>query len=338
MSELHKIANDMLENGILAADESVGTMNKRLQSIGAEQTERNRFEWRKILASTPDLEMYVSAVILSDDMVNHSTPDKIKGLESAVAEVVPASRFLIKTFSDKGIIPGIKVDKGAKVLAGFPREKVTEGLDGLRERLKEYADMGLKFAKWRAVLSVIPSVACVQANAHALARYAALCQEAGLVPIVEPEVLMEGEHRIGVARTATEAILHATFDALHWQGVDLKGIILKPNMVMHGYNRKRLLGTNMEVAKTTLDVLENCVPASVPGIAFLSGGQPDEDAVEHLHQMNVEGLPWRITFSYGRALQGPALRTWSGKDTNRAAAQNVLFSRAEEVYDACSRN
>ena len=309
MSNLHKIAFDMLENGILAADESVGTMNKRLGSIGAHQTEANRFEWRRILASTPDLEMYISAVILSDDMVNHTTPDKIKGLQSADAFIVPASRSLIKTFADKGIIPGIKVDKGAKTLANFEREKVTEGLDGLRERLKEYSDMGLKFAKWRAVLDVIPSVACVQANAQALARYAALVQEAGMVPIVEPEVLMDGGHDIEVARQATEAALHATFDALHWQGVDLEGIVLKPNMVMNGYER----GNNSDqVAKYTLKTLLDCVPASVAGIAFLSGGQPDSDAVENLRAMNVEGLPWRITFSYGRALQGPALRTWGG--------------------------
>jgi len=326
MSKLHELAKAILEKGILAADESAGTMNKRLESIDVAPTEKakGRLEWRQILATTENLEKYISGVILSDDIVR-TTAGGI-----GVHEV----------FAEKSIIPGIKVDAGAKVLANYPREKVTEGLDGLRERLAEYAAMGLKFAKWRAVLDVIPSVACVQANAHALARYAALCQEAGLVPIVEPEVLMDGGHHIEVARTATEAALHATFDALHWQGVDLRGIILKPNMVLWGYDHEVAQvpgeGKFAEAADYTLGTLYNCVPASVPGIAFLSGGQPDDSAVKHLRLMNATCHPWRITYSYGRALQGPALREWAGNPENVESAQEVLLSRSKEVFDACS--
>lgn len=316
---IRDIAKQMISKGILAADESAGTMNKRLESIDTTPTAKGRWEWRQILASTEGLEKFISGVILSDDIVRTTA----------------GGTGVHEQFAEKGIIPGIKVDKGAKMLANFGREKVTEGLDGLRERLAEYAAMGLKFAKWRAVLDVIPSVACVQANAHALARYAALCQEAGLVPIVEPEVLMDGGHDIQFASVATQAALHATFDALHWQGVDLEGIVLKPNMVMNGYEK----GNDCtEVAVQTLKVLSDCVPVSVPGIAFLSGGQPDDEAVENLRQMNVEGLPWRITYSYGRALQGPALREWAGNLENVGSAQEVLLSRAKEVFDACSSN
>lgn len=305
------IARQMISKGILAADESVGTMNKRLESIKAEPSEANRQKWREILAATPNISKHVSAVILSDDIVQKDIHEK---------------------FVAKGIVPGIKVDKGAKTLANFPREKVTEGLDGLRERLNEYSQMGLKFAKWRAVLTVIPSVACVQANAHALARYAALVQEAGMVPIVEPEVLMDGAHDIEVAREATEAALHATFDGLHWQGVDLRAIVLKPNMVMYGYNKD---GHHQEeVVKATLETLYKCVPASVPGIAFLSGGQPDMDAVAHLRLMNLQKRPWRLTFSYGRALQGSALRKWGGKPENEDAAKQELLNRAYACHEA----
>jgi fructose-bisphosphate aldolase class I len=314
MNELHITANNMVKHGILAADESAGTMDKRLESIGVEQTEQNRIRWRQILASTEDLEEFVSGVILSDDMVK-----------------LPLRKGFVEQFAEKGIIPGIKVDKGAKELANFNRERVTEGLDGLRERLAEYAAMGLKFAKWRAVLTPIPSVACVQANAHALARYAALCQEAGLVPIVEPEVLMNGGHNIEVSRQATEAALTATFAALHWQDVDLKGIVLKPNMVLNGYD----VGNDPEVvARNTLSVLYDCVPASVPGIAFLSGGQPDVDAVDNLKAMNSQRHPWRLTFSYGRGIQGQALRAWDGKEENIKVAQTTLMDRALKCHNA----
>ena len=318
MSELHNIAKQMVSKGILAADESVGTMDKRLESVGAEKSKKNRVTWRRILAETEDLQELVSGVILSDDIVRYREGELPKN-------------WMINKFADKGIIPGIKVDKGAKPLANFTREKVTEGLDGLRERLAEYASMGLKFAKWRAVLTAIPSVACVQANTHALARYAALVQEAGMVPIVEPEVLMDGGHDIEVSRTATEAALTATFAALHWQDVDLKGIVLKPNMVLNGYD----LGNDpQDVAKYTLDVLYDCVPASVPGIAFLSGGQPDQDAVDNLKAMNNRNHPWRLTFSYGRGIQGQALRAWEGKDEYTKAAQQVLLSRAKLCHNA----
>ena len=306
---LNRIAETMVSKGILAADESVGTMNKRLESVGLEQTEENRFAWRRILSET-NLGSDISAVILSDDIV--------------------CEKRIVSNFLDQGIVPGIKVDKGAKTLANFTREKVTEGLDGLRERMADYAKKGLVFAKWRAVLTPIPSVACIQANAHALARYAAIVQEAGMVPIVEPEVLMDGPHDIEVSQTATEAALKATFDALHWQGVDLTEVVLKPNMVMHGYEKGNDSG---EVASKTLETLYKCVPAAVPGVAFLSGGQPDSAAIENLYAMNYEQHhPWRITFSYGRALQGLPLKFWG--EGKLEEAQSSLQGRAADCHAA----
>ena len=302
--------------GILAADESSGTIKKRFDSISLESTEENRRAYRDMLFTTPDLEQYVSGVILYDETIRQSASDG-----------TPFAKLL----ADKGIIPGIKVDTGAKPLAGSPGETVTEGLDGLRERLAEYRELGARFAKWRATYSItdaLPTQYCYDVNAHALARYAALCQEADIVPIVEPEVLMDGTHTIGRAAEVTANALSALYRELYDQHVYLPGTLLKPNMCLSGYSATEQ-ASDEEVARTTIAVFEYCVPAAVPGIVFLSGGQSDEQATARLNVMNQMGPhPWELSFSYGRALQAPALKAWGGKPENLAAAQAAYAKRA----------
>jgi fructose-bisphosphate aldolase class I len=302
--------------GILAADESDGTIKKRFDSIGVESTEDNRRAYRELLFTTEGAEEFVSGVILFDETIRQN---------ASVGTPFP------QLLESKGVIPGIKVDKGAKPLALAEGETITEGLDGLRDRLAEYAELGARFAKWRATYTIsdeLPSEYCVWANAHALARYAALCQEAGLVPIVEPEVLQDGTHTLAESAKATGRVLHAVYTELHDQRVDLRGTLLKPNMVLSGYSAPDRAGAQ-EVAEATLEVFYRHVPAAVPGIVFLSGGQTDEDATAHLNAMNALGPhPWELSFSYGRALQAPALRAWLGKAENVAAAQAAYLHRA----------
>jgi len=306
--------------GILAADESSGTIKKRFDSVGVASTEDSRRDYREMLFRTDEaMRECISGVILFDETVRQRAKDG-----TPLVDLIAAS----------GAVPGIKVDKGAKALALAPNEKVTEGLDGLRERLAEYHALGARFAKWRAVIDIgpgIPTDNCIRANAHALARYAALCQEAGLVPIVEPEVLMDGPvaaHDADTCYAVTERTLHAVFAELAIANVALEGMVLKPNMVIAGKNAARQASPR-EVADKTVKVLKACVPAAVPGIAFLSGGQSDEQATEHLSLMNqAPGLPWKLTFSYGRALQAAAIKTWAGKAENVAAAQRAFLHRA----------
>ncbi|MFQ5983062.1 MAG: class I fructose-bisphosphate aldolase [Woeseiaceae bacterium] len=318
-NELNSVANAMLSNGkgILAADESSPTIKKRFDSIETESTEPNRRRYREMLFTADGIADYIGAVILFDETIRQSTSDG-----------VPFPQYL----ADRGIIPGIKVDKGAKALAGFPAETVTEGLDGLRQRLEEYVELGAKFAKWRAVIHIgdgIPTDYCISANAHALARYAALCQEAGLVPIVEPEVLMDGPHTLDRCEEVTATTLDVVFAEQKAHRVALEGTVLKPNMVISGSDAADRAGPQ-EVAEATLRCLKAHVPAEVPGIAFLSGGQTAEEATEHLGLMNQMGdFPWELSFSYGRALQAPALAAWQGNEANFAAGQAALFKRAK---------
>jgi len=304
--------------GILAADESTGTIKKRFDTIGAESTEDNRRDYREMLFRASDaMSNYISGVILYDETLRQSAKDG-----------TPIS----KVISDTGALPGIKVDTGAKDLAGCPGEKVTEGLDGLRERFAEYYDLGARFAKWRAVITIgtsIPSRTCIETNAHALARYAALAQEANIVPIVEPEVLMDGPHDIARCFEVTEAALSALYAELYSQKVNLEGTILKPNMVLSGTECGTQAGVE-EVAEQTVKCLKRAVPAAVPGLCFLSGGQSDEDATAHLSAMNAMfDMPWKLSFSYGRALQAAALKAWGGKSENEAAAQAAFSHRAK---------
>ena len=303
--------------GILAADESTGTIQKRLDSINVESTEANRRAYRELLLTTAGAADYIGGVILYDETLRQSTE---------------AGTPFPQILNDQGIAPGIKVDTGAKDLAGAPGEKVTEGLDGLRERLREYVELGAKFAKWRAVITIgddIPSRYCIEANAHALARYAALCQEVGLVPIVEPEVLMDGAHDIDRCFAATEAALQRVYDELATQRVQLEGTLLKPNMVVSGSDCPERAGVD-QVAEMTVAVLRRRVPAAVPGIAFLSGGQSEEEATAHLNAMNsLGGQPWELSFSYGRALQQSALKAWGGDPANVSAAQSTYLHRAK---------
>ena len=319
VNDLNSVALAMVANGkgILAADESSPTIKKRFDSINAESTEENRRRYREMLFTTEGAADYIGGVILFDETIRQSTSDG-----------VGFSQYL----SDLGMIPGIKVDKGAKALAGFPGETVTEGLDGLRDRLAEYRDLGAKFAKWRAVINIgdgIPSEYGLSANAHALARYSALCQEAGIVPIVEPEVLMDGDHSIERCEEVTAAALDVVFAELKAHRVALEGIVLKPNMVISGSDASNRAAPQ-EVADATMRCLKAHVPAEVPGIAFLSGGQSAEEATEHLGLMNQMGdLPWELSFSYGRALQAPALAAWQGDEANYAAGQRALFKRAK---------
>ena len=303
--------------GILAADESTGTIKKRLESIGVESTEETRRAYRELLFTTEGAEEFISGVILYDETIRQSASDG-----------TPFPKLL----ESRGIIPGIKVDTGAKPLALTDGETITEGLDGLRDRLEEYRELGARFAKWRATYSITadkPSEYCVWTNAHALARYAALCQEAGLVPIVEPEVLQDGTHTIAESRKATGRVLQAVYTELHDQRLDFRGTLLKPNMVLSGYDASDRASAD-EVADVTLECFYKHVPAAVPGIVFLSGGQSDEDATAHLNAMNARGPhPWQLSFSYGRALQAPALKAWGGKEENVETAQRAYYHRAK---------
>ena len=313
--------------GILAADESNPTCGKRFDLIGVDSTFENRNEYRDMLMSADGIENYISGVIMFDETFRQSTTcaDKIKFPEY---------------LSSKGIVPGIKVDKGAKELAGFENEKITEGLDGLRDRLSEYFEMGARFAKWRAVINIndsIPSIGCILANTHALSRYAALCQENGLVPIVEPEVLMDGGHDINRCYDVTCQTLDILFEQLSYQNVLLEGIVLKPNMVISGLKCSEQASVE-EVADLTIKCFKEYVPEQVGGIAFLSGGQNSDVATAHLNQMNQKysELPWNLTFSYGRALQQDALNAWSG--SNREKGQKELLKRAKNNSLATTGN
>jgi len=307
------------DKGLLAMDESNSTCNKRFARLGIPQTVEARRAYRELIMTTPRLGECISGVILYDETIRQRKQDGTP---------------FVKVITDAGIIPGIKVDTGAKEMAGFPGEKITEGLDGLRARLKEYSQMGAHFAKWRAVITVgdgIPSRGCIEANAQALARYAALCQEAGLVPVVEPEVLMDGGHTLERCCQATGEVLRTVFNQLYTQRVMLEGMILKPNMVLPGLSCPRQ-GDVDEVADATVRCLLQAVPAAVPGIAFLSGGQSGELASARLNAMNVRfkaRLPWALAFSFARAIQQPALEIWQGKEAQVLAAQQALFHRAK---------
>jgi fructose-bisphosphate aldolase class I len=319
LAELNKVARAMVApgRGILAADESSGTIKKRFDAIGVASSADSRRDYREMLfRSTEAMSKYVSGVILYDETIRQNAKDGTP---------------LVKLIEQAGSLPGIKVDKGTKPLPFCPNEVITEGLDGLRERLVEYRNLGAKFAKWRAVIDIgegIPSYDCLITNAHALGRYAALCQEEEIVPIVEPEVLMDGAHDIDRCYAITEWTLKTVFEQLYYQKVELEGMVLKPNMAIAGKKSPRQASVE-EVADKTVKLLKACVPAAVPGIAFLSGGQSDEAATAHLDAMNKIGnLPWRLTFSYGRALQAAPQKAWSGKVENVAAAQRAFAHRA----------
>ncbi len=319
LAELNKVAEAMVKpgRGILAADESTGTIGKRFDAIGVPSTADTRRDYREMMFRTNEaMSKYISGVILYDETIRQNAKDGTP---------------LVKLIEKPGSLPGIKVDKGTKSLPFCPGEVITEGLDGLRERLVEYRGLGAKFAKWRAVIDIgngIPSYECINANAHALARYAALCQDEDIVPIVEPEVLMDGDHDIDRCYKVTEWTLKTVFEQLYYARVALEGMVLKPNMAVAGKKSPKQAGVE-EVAERTVRLLKSCVPAAVPGIAFLSGGQSDEDATAHLDAMNRLGpLPWRLTFSYGRALQHSPQKAWSGKPENVAAAQRAFNHRA----------
>ena len=321
IEELESIAQAMVApgKGIIAIDESNSTIKKRFDTVGVPNTEENRRAYREMLLTTPRLNEHISGAILYDETIRQSTKAG-----------VPFTKIML----DAGILPGIKVDRGPQPLAGFPGELVTEGLDGLRDRLNEYARLGAKFAKWRAVITIgedTPSGTCIEANSHALARYAALCQEAGIVPMVEPEVLMDGSHDLEVSYEVTEATLRSLFGALYEQNVMLEGTILKASMVISGKDSAEQASVD-EIAEATIRCLKAAVPASLPGIVFLSGGQSDEQATANLNAMNQMGPhPWPLSFSYGRAMQQAALKLW-GKDmqANFAEAQKTVALRAKE--------
>ena len=317
---LSETANALVADGkgILAADESSPTIKKRFDSIGVESTEENRRDYRTMLFTAPEAGNHISGVILFDETIRQKSADGTP---------------LVEILRSGGMIPGIKVDKGAKPLAGFPGEKVTEGLDGLRDRCAEYVELGARFTKWRAVYTIGedgPSAACLTANAHALARYAAISQEAGLVPIVEPEVLMDGDHSIDDCELVTEEALRTVFAELAVQEIELEGMLLKPNMVLSGADCPEQADVE-EVARRTVRTLKRTVPAAVPGIVFLSGGQSDEVATEHLNAINKLGerQPWQLSFSYGRALQAAPLKAWAGSADNLAASQQAFLERAK---------
>ena len=310
--------------GILAIDESGSTIKKRFDSINLESTVENRRAYRDLLITASGLSQFISGMILYDETIKQATAD---------------GRLFPGVLAKEGILTGIKVDTGAKPLAGAPGETVTEGLDGLRERLAEYKKLGATFAKWRAVISIgkdLPSTYCIEANAHALARYAALCQEAGIVPIVEPEVLMDGSHTLDRCYSVTEQTLITLFHELYRQRVRVEHLVLKASMVIAGKESPQQASVQ-QVAEATVRCLTRTVPAAVPGIVFLSGGQSDDVATAHLNAMNVMGraLPWPLSFSYGRALQAPALKSWKGQPGNVAAAQKALFHRAKGNSAAC---
>ena len=318
IAELEKIAQKMVASGkgILAADESSGTIKKRFDAIGVESTEASRRDYRELMFRTPAMKEFVSGVILYDETIWQDAADGTP---------------LVKVIADTGAVPGIKVDEGTEALPGSPLELITKGLDGLSKRLPKYHERGARFAKWRAVIDIgagIPSYNCIHANAHALARYAALCQQANIVPIVDPEVLMDGGHDIDTCYDVTEWVLKETFSELYKAEVRLEGIVLKPNMAIAGKKSTKRAGVQ-EVAEKTLKMLRNCVPPAVPGIAFLSGGQSDEEATAHLDAMNKMGpLPWKLTFSYGRALQAAPQKAWAGRKDNVMAAQRAFGHRA----------
>ncbi|MCH2326901.1 MAG: fructose-bisphosphate aldolase class I [Rhodospirillales bacterium] len=327
LDQLAKTANEMVadDRGLLAADESTGTIGKRLDSIGAENTEDNRRDYRELLFRAEGLGKSISGAILYDETLRQSAAD---------------GASLVSILQGQGIIPGIKVDTGAKELPGSQGEKITEGLDGLPARVEEYVGLGARFAKWRAVITIgdhIPSRHCIHTNAHALARYAKICQEGGLVPIVEPEVLMDGDHDLERCDRVTTMTLNTVFDELYAQDVALEGMILKPNMVISGSDCKTQAGID-EVAERTVQYLMRCVPAAVPGIMFLSGGQSEEDATAHLNAMNAKfaPAPWKLSYSYGRALQQSCLKAWQGDARNVSAAQAVLLERAQANSAACA--
>jgi fructose-bisphosphate aldolase class I len=317
--DLINTANALMAEGkgLLAMDESMPTIGHRFEKEGIPNTEENRRAYRELIVTTPGIGGCLSGAILFDETVYQSTKNGVS---------------FINILERAGVIPGIKVDEGTADLAGFPGEKITLGLDHLRERLSAYHDMGLRFAKWRAVITIgpeIPSMGCIHANTHALARYAALCQEAGIVPIVEPEVLMDGQHDIDLCFAVTKNVLTQLFTELNSQRVDLRGLILKPNMVLPGTDSTRQASTEA-VAKATVTCLLGSVPATVPGIAFLSGGQSPESATEHLNAMHVlygNLLPWALTFSFSRAIQDPELHYWKGKEENKEGAQHILYER-----------
>ena len=320
LAELNRVATAMVApgKGLLAADESGGTIKKRFDAIGVDSTEDNRRDYRELLfRTTKAMHDHISGVILFDETIRQKAADGTP---------------LVKVIEHAGAIPGIKVDKGAKRLAFCPGETITEGLDGLRERLTEYRELGARFCKWRAVIDIgagIPSHDAINANAHALARYAALCQEQDLVPIVEPEVLMDGDHTIERCEAVTMWTLKTVFQELYYAKVKLEGMVLKPNMIVPGM-KCATQASDQEIAEKTIRVLKDCVPAAVPGIAFLSGGQADVEATARLDAMNkIGGLPWNLSFSYGRALQHAPQVTWSGKTENVAAAQAAFSHRAE---------
>ena len=322
LDNMNDVAEAMTASGkgILAADESTGTIGKRLDQINTESTEQTRNAYRDLLFTADGLDQYISGVIMYDETFHQSS------LDGGV--VYP------EYLASKGIIPGIKVDAGAHSLSGSEDEKITLGLDGLDERLSEYRKLGARFAKWRAVINITelnPSDYCIKANAHALARYAALCQSNDVVPIVEPEILMDGDHDIEDSFVVTEEVLHTVFDELYTQGVQYEEMVLKPNMVLSGYDANDRAGVD-EVASATVQCFLRSVPAAVPGIAFLSGGQSDEDATAHLNAMNQilgDNKPWHLSFSYGRALQQPALKAWQGSGENISNAQEALMKRAK---------
>ncbi len=318
-TKLEAVAHALVQKGkgILAADESSGTIKKRFDSIHLESTEQNRLFYRRMLFTTQGIEAFISGVILFDETIRQTDLDG-----------VPLCRILAR----KGVLPGIKVDKGAKNMAGFPGEKITEGLDGLRERLVEYRDLGARFAKWRSVINIgdgIPTRQCIDGNARGLALYAALCQEAGLAPIVEPEVLMDGDHTIGRCEAVTTDTLVSVFSELHRHRVHLEGMLLKPNMVISG-KQCPVQARASEVAEATIRCFRRSVPAAVPGIVFLSGGQTPRQATENLQAMNALGpSPWQLSFSYGRALQESTLKAWRGQPENADKAQATFYHRSK---------
>ena len=320
MTNINEIAKQMVADGkgILAADESSGTIKKRFDGINVDSSEENRMNYRRILFESKEaMRSYISGVILFDETIRQSNS---------------AGEKLVDIIKKSGALPGIKVDMGAKSLAKMQDETVTEGLDGLRERLQEYSELGAKFAKWRAVISISeknPSQLCIDANAHALARYAALCQESEIVPIVEPEVLMDGSHSIQKCYDVTKKTLLKVFDNLLLHNVDLKGICLKPNMIIGGSENSQR-STSKEIAQMTVDCFKECVPEEVPGIVFLSGGQSEIEATENLNEINkIENTPWKLSFSYGRALQSSALKAWQGKLENEDLCSEVFTHRAK---------
>tara|TARA_B110000444_G_scaffold236106_1_gene247738 strand:- start:2168 stop:3175 length:1008 start_codon:yes stop_codon:yes gene_type:complete len=329
INKLASVAQAMVADskGLLAADESTGTIGKRFDTINVVSSADTRRDYRELLFKAKDIEKFISGVILYDETIRQSASD---------------GTSLVDLMLNKNIIPGIKVDAGAKPLAGSQNETVTEGLDGLAARVKEYVGLGAQFAKWRAVIKIgedMPSGYAIHTNAHALARYAKICQEGGLVPIVEPEVLMDGDHDAETCQQVTEETLNAVFGEIYAQGVELEGMILKPNMVVSGSDCERSADT-YEIADRTVATLMRCVPAAVPGIMFLSGGQSEEDATLNLNTMNANNrnLPWKLSYSYGRALQASALKAWMGIQDNVSSAQDELALRAKLNSEACQGN